>query len=310
MLFYLYSLLIVIFILMAYKYHKKIRLNDVLLASIVVVIGCSLYKGRKVEGLCLNSDDSSDSQGVACETRDGEAREGCDSPSQCLYQEVDAGLTYAFRHANLGHDASTHPTQADWNTWLNSSAHCVSTDPTVQTDVSACTAVSELTDSTACLAVMKADGQTSACSYYTSGSTTATGRDTPTGTCTGNLTSDGNTDCSTIPAFVADSVQTNCPTDDGCTFTATEEHGGGGGGGGTDAPIFKLGYSDDSGFFESIYDCSTATLSDSDKIQCPVDTILDPAAKTEGKFGGSFFAWLTGEPSNTTAKGVCCVAPS
>ena len=329
MLSYLYFLLIIAIIVIIYKYRKKIRLNDVLLASIVVVIGCSLYKGRKVEGLCLNIDASADSQARACENNDSGPSSSCDSPGQCLYQEVDAGLTYAFRHANLGHDAATHPTQADWNTWLSSSAHCAPTDPTDQADISSCGAVSELSDSTACLAVMKADEQTSACSYYASGSTTAATRDqsSSTATCTGTLTRplpDGTTACSAIPAFVASTAQTDCPTDNGCTFTPSntniddtnsdntnvDDTNSDNTNGNATAELFKLEYSnDDSGLFTSVYDCVSTTDTDSDKITCPDDKkILNTSGKTDSKIGGTLLSWLFGKPSSTVAKSKCCTS--
>lgn len=309
MLYYLHSLLIIIIVFLIYKYRNKIRLNDVLLASIVVVIGCSLYKSRKVEGLCLNVD-GADSQQRACEDNDSGPRSSCDSPEMCEYHEVDAGLTYAFRHASLGHDASAHPTVADWNTWLSSSAHCAPTDPTDQADISSCGAVSELSDSTACLAVMKADGQTPACSYYASGSTTAAAQDpsssTATATCTGTLTRplpDGTTECSAIPAFAASTAETDCPTDNGCTFTPSNS-----GNGNATAELFKLEYSnDDSGLFTSVYDCVSATDTDSDKITCPDDKkILNTSGKTDSKIGGTLLSWLFGKPSSTVAKTKCC----
>ena len=70
---------------------------------------------------------------------------------------------------------------------------------------------------------------------------------------------------------------------------------------------FKLNYStEDSGFFTSVYDCESATTTDSDKITCSTGKILDADAQTEGIFGGTFFSWLTGKPSTTTAKSTCC----
>ena len=42
-------------------------------------------------------------------------------------------------------------------------------------------------------------------------------------TCTGQLTSDDTTDCASVAAFVSDPVEANCPTNDGCTFTAVGE---------------------------------------------------------------------------------------
>ena len=309
---YLYTLILIVVILIIYKYRKKIRLNDVLLASIVIVIGCSLYKSRRIEGLCLNIDDSATNQSVSCNTSDDRPPESCvrgDAP-QCSYREVDTGLTSAFRNAGLT-PAATHLTVQEWESWLGSSAHCVATDPTNTDDVTACNGVTELSDSTACLAATKADGASANCSYYPSGSTTAVSSATATtGTCTGTLDTavEGTTDCSAIPTFVASSTEANCPT--GCTFTSTnndDNDDNDDNSSGSDPVNFKLNYStEDSGLFTSVYNCDSATTTDSDKIICPSQKILDADAQTEGIFGGTFFSWLTGKPSTTTAKTTCC----
>ena len=313
---YLSILVLIFIILIIYKYRKKIRLNDVLLASIVVVIGCSLYK-RKVEGLCVakatitdpadlqaaGCDSSLDDDQNACETHVDSATAGA---TNCQYVDVPTSLKDLFRGSGQPGASGQMPNFDEWTTWLSGSGHCVATDPTNDSDVTACTFSGDhLRDPTACLAVMKDDG-TPTCTYYAPGSTTATSRDqSPTGTCTGTPTdaaSAGATSCSDIPAFVASPTATNCPTDNGCVFTPTND----------DNPVnFKLGYSnEDSSLITSVYNCDSTGADDSNKISCPNEKTLDANAQTEGIFGGTLFWWLTGEPDDTTAKASCCVTPS
>ena len=42
-----------------------------------------------------------------------------------------------------------------------------------------------------------------------------------TASCTGQMSSGAN--CATNAAFIAESIEANCPTDDGCVFSGTEE---------------------------------------------------------------------------------------
>ena len=124
--------------------------------------------------------------------------------------------------------------------------------------------------------------------------------DQPTGTCTGNLTTpvEGATSCSDIPAFVASPTSSNCPTDNGCVFTPTND----------DNPVnFKLEYSKEgSSLITSVYNCDSTTTDDSNKISCPNEKTLDTNAQTKGIFGGTLFSWLTGKPNDNTAKTACC----
>ena len=128
MLYYLHSLLIIIIVFLIYKYRNKIRLNDVLLASIVVVIGCSLYKSRKVEGLCLEPTSGGDGTCHTHDTHDdvniqsGAQQSQC--PSPCSYVETSDGLGKIFRTGGYTLNGQVQSgmmtaTLADFQSWAS-----------------------------------------------------------------------------------------------------------------------------------------------------------------------------------------------